>query len=113
VTQHLVAEGRDIDGKFERLMIHSGAELADIGEADAELQQRRKFMRLVAARRDADLVDRAPEAIAGTGVVMACRGRALAGGGADEHEAEVRLELVGEFFQVVRAVKSKSNVGGE
>jgi len=52
-------------------MIHSRAELANIGEADAEFQQRRKFMRLVSARRDTDLVDRAPEAIAAMRVVMA------------------------------------------
>ena len=80
-------------------MVHSRAELADIGEADAELQQLGKFMRLVSARRDADLVDGAPEAVAGTGVVVAWLGGALAGGGADEDEAEVGLELVGEFSQ--------------
>jgi len=44
-------------------------------------------MRFVSARRDADLMDGAPEAIAGTGVVMACLGGALSGGGADEDEA--------------------------
>ena len=90
-------------------MVHARAELADIGEADAELQQRGKFVRLVPARRDADLVDGAPEAIAGTGVVMAQVGGALAGGGADEDEAEVGLELVGEFFQFVRLLPSPSS----
>jgi hypothetical protein len=30
---------------------------------------------------------------------MACLGGALAGGGADEDEAQMRLKLVGEFFQ--------------
>ena len=43
-------------GKGEGLMVHARAELAKIGEADAEFQQLRKFMRLVSARRDADLV---------------------------------------------------------
>lgn len=80
-------------------MVHSRAELADVGEADAEFQQRGKFMRRVAARRDADLVDGAPEAIAGTSVVVARLGGTLAGGGADEDESQVGLELVGEFFQ--------------
>ena len=65
MTPHLFPETRDIDGEGERYAIHSRAELAQIGEADAEAQERRKFMRRVAARRDADLVDRAPEAIAG------------------------------------------------
>ena len=80
-------------------MVHSHTELANIGEADAEFQQRGKFMRLVSARRDADLVDRPPEAIAETRVVMAGIGGALAGGGADEDQAQVILKLVGEFFQ--------------
>lgn len=57
-------------------------------------------MWLVSARRDANLVDGAPETIAGAGVVMAEVRGALTGGGADEDEAQVRLELVGEFFQL-------------
>ena len=56
-------------------------------------------MRLVAARCDADLVERAPKAIAATRVVMAQIGGALSGGGADEYEAEARLKLVGKLFQ--------------
>ncbi len=56
-------------------------------------------MRRVSARRDADLMDRAPEAIAGMRVVMAEVGRPLARRGANEDEAEVGLELVGQFFQ--------------
>ena len=52
-------------------MVHSRAELADIGETDAEAQEGRKFMRLKSARRDADLVQRAPEAVAGMRVVVA------------------------------------------
>ena len=36
VAQHLVAEGLDIDGRFEGLMVHARAELADIGEADPD-----------------------------------------------------------------------------
>jgi hypothetical protein len=41
-------------------------------------------------------MDRAPEAVAGMGVVVPELGRARAGGGADEDEAEVGAELVGE-----------------
>ena len=85
-------------------MIHARARLAEIGETDPELQQRRKLARLEAARRDADLVDRAPEPVAGMRVVVAEIGRSLAGGGADEDEAEVGLELVGEFFQGGRSL---------
>jgi hypothetical protein len=51
-------------------MVHSRTDFAHIGEANAEFQQARKFMRLISARRYADLVDRAPEAIAGMRVVM-------------------------------------------
>ena len=86
-------------------MVHSRAELADVSKADAEFQKRGKFMRLISAWRDADLVDRAPEAVAGTGVVMAYVGGSLSGGGADEYEAQVRLKLVGELFQLARAFR--------
>jgi len=68
-------------------MVHSRADFAHIGEANAEFQQAWKFMRFIPARGDADLVDRAPEAIAGMRVVMAYVGGSLAGSGADEDEA--------------------------
>jgi hypothetical protein len=61
-------------------------------------------MRLVWARRDADLVDRAPKTIAGTRIVMAEVSGALSGSGADEDKAQVILKLVGEFFQSVHAL---------
>jgi len=51
-------------------MVHSRTAFAHIGEANAELQQAWKFMRFISARRDPDLVDRAPKAIAGMCVVM-------------------------------------------
>jgi hypothetical protein len=38
---------------------------------------------------------------------MACSGRPLARGGADEDEAEVGLKLVGEFFQECEPFLSK------
>ena len=68
-------------------MVHSRAGFAHVGEANAEFQQVRKFMRLISARRDANLVDRAPEPIAGMRVVMTDVGRPLAGSGADEDQA--------------------------
>jgi len=70
ISQHLVAEGWKIDRGVEGLMVHSRTDLAHVGEANAEFQQAWKFMRFISARRDADLVDRAPKAIAGMGVVM-------------------------------------------
>jgi len=103
--QHLVPERRNVDRKSQRLMIHARARLAEIGEADPELQQRRKLARLKAARRDADLVNRAPEPVAGMRVIVAKVCRPLAGGGADEDEAQAGLELVGEFFQRGRAFR--------
>jgi len=77
-------------------MVHACARLAHVGEADAEVEQGREFMRLIAARRDSDRVDRAPEAISGMRVVMAEVCGTLPGSGADEDEAEMKLELVGE-----------------
>ena len=82
-------------------MVHSRTDLAHIGEANAELQQAWKFMRLISARRDADLVDRAPKAIAGMRVVVTDVGGPLAGGGADEDQAEMILKLVRKFFHRV------------
>jgi hypothetical protein len=41
-------------------------------------------------------MDRAPEAVAGMGVVVPELGRTRRGGRADEDEAEVGTELVGE-----------------
>src|SRR6266704_7001001 len=80
-------------------MIHPGARLGEIGEADPEFEQRRELARLIAARRDAGLMDRTPEAVAGMGVVVPEFGRACAGGGADEDEAQVGAELVGEAVE--------------
>ena len=71
ITPHLFPESRNIDREGEGLMVHSRTGLAHIGEANAEFQQAWKFMRFISARRDADLVDRTPKAIAGMGVVMA------------------------------------------
>lgn len=44
-------------------------------------------------------MDRAPEAVAGMGVVVPEFSRARACGGADEDEAEVGEELVGEAVE--------------
>jgi hypothetical protein len=68
-------------------MVHSRTGLAHIGEANAEFQQARKFMRFISARRDADLVERAPEAIAGMGVVMTYVGGSRTCRGADEDQS--------------------------
>ena len=52
-------------------MVHSRTDLAHIGEANVEFQQAWKFMRFISARRDANLVERAPKTIAGMRIVMA------------------------------------------
>ena len=59
-------------------MVHAGAELGYVGEADAEREQIAKLAWLVEPRRQPDLVQREPEAIAATGVVVAKLSRALA-----------------------------------
>ena len=70
ISQHLFTESRNIDGEVEGLMVHSRTDLAHVGEANAEFRQAWKFMRFIEARRDADLVERTPKAIAGMRVVM-------------------------------------------
>ncbi len=87
ISQHLFTESRNVDEEVEGLVVHSRADFAHIGEANAELQQARKFMRFIPARRDADLVDRAPKAIAGMRVVMTCVGCPPTGSGADEDQS--------------------------
>ena len=67
-------------------MIHSRAGLAHIGETDAEIQQASKFMRLILAWRYPGLVDGAPKAIAGMGVIVAHVGGPLPSSGADEDQ---------------------------
>ena len=83
-------------------MVHSRAELAKVGEADAEFQQRMKFVRLVPARRDADLVDRTPKAIAAPRIVMAQVGGPLSGGSADEDQPKMFSKLIRKSFHPVR-----------
>jgi hypothetical protein len=51
-------------------VIHPGAGFGEIGEADAEFKQRGELARLIPPRRDPGLMQRAPEAIAGMGVVV-------------------------------------------
>jgi hypothetical protein len=82
-------------------MIHPGAGLGEIGEADAELEQCGKLIGPITPRRDAGLMQRAPEAVAGMGVIVPDRGRARAGRGADEDQAQVGAELVGEAVSIV------------
>ena len=86
-------------------MVHSRTEFTHVGEANAEFQEFAKFMRLVSARRYADIVQRAPKSIAGMRVVMAQVGRPLSGSGADEDQSKVFLKLVGKLFQSVRPVR--------
>src|SRR6266851_406204 len=113
ISQHLFTESRKIDREVEGLMVHSRTGFAHIGEADAELQQAWKFMRLISARRYPDLVDRAPKAIAGMRVVMTQVGGSLAGSGADENQAEMILKLVRKFFQLVRTIFVKVENAGD
>jgi hypothetical protein len=68
-------------------MIHSCAELTHIGKANAEFQQGWKFMRLIPAWRDANVVDCAPEAITGMGIIMPHVGGPLPGSGPDKDQS--------------------------
>ena len=71
MTSYLLVESRDVDGKIESRVVHSCTGLAHVGETNAEVQQASKFMRLILAWRYPDLVDGAPKAIAGVGVIVA------------------------------------------
>ena len=82
-------------------MVHSRTEFTHVGEANAEFQEFAKFMRLVSARRYADIVQRAPKSIAGMRVVMAQVGGPLARGGADEDQSQLFPKLVRKLFHRV------------
>src|SRR3954462_5716965 len=69
-------ESRHVDCLRRDLVIHPGARLGEIGEADPELKQASELARLIAPRRDPGLMDRAPEAVAGMGIVVPEFGRA-------------------------------------
>jgi hypothetical protein len=101
VASYLFPEGRDVDGRCESLMIHARAGFAEIGKADPEFQQRWKLMRFVKARRQADLMDGAPKAIAGMRIVMAHFGGSRASRGADEDQSQIVLKLIWEFFHAM------------
>ena len=77
-------------------MVHARAKLAKIGEADAEFHELAKFMRCVSARRDADLVKRAPEAISRAGVVALSLCRRPSSRSPDHDEVEPRGQEVGQ-----------------
>ncbi len=79
-------------------MVHTRTDLAHIGKADAKFQQRWKLTRFVKARRQADLMDRAPKAIAGVRVVVAHVGRPRTCGGADEDQSQILLKLIRKLF---------------
>lgn len=96
ILSDLGPEPRHVDRLTRDLVIHPGARLGEISEADPELDQACELAWLIPSRRDAGLMNRAPEAVAGMGVIVPDGGRARAGGGADEDEAEIRTELVGE-----------------
>ena len=86
MTSYLLAETGNVDGEIESRVVHSRTSLAHVGETNAEVQQARKFVRLILAGRYSDLVDRAPKAIAWMGVIMADVGRPLSSSGADEDQ---------------------------
>lgn len=93
---HLRLEACDVEGLPRNLVVHPRAGFREISEADAPFEQGGELAWLMPPGGDPDLVQGAPEAIARMGVVVPHAGGSCAGGGADEDEAEVGAELVGE-----------------
>ena len=69
-----------------QFVVVAAVALGQIGEADAEFGQLRKFRRRQQARGHSGFEQRTPEQVAGMRVVSAFSGRAPAGGGAAEHQ---------------------------
>jgi len=96
VAANICHELRRIELVAGNLVIHARTELRHVGEADVQCEQIAIFFRRKLAWRQPNLVQRAPEAIAATGVVVAQFSGALPCRRADEDDAEVGCEEVGE-----------------
>jgi hypothetical protein len=77
--------------------VHTAPQLRHVGEADAEREQLSELAGLVSAWRQPDLMQRAPEPVAATRVVLPQLSGTLARCRADENDAEVECEEVGEL----------------
>jgi hypothetical protein len=90
----------DQRGRVERvarqLVVVAGVALGQVGEADAVAGQLREFRRHQQAWGQPGLEQRAPEQVAGVGVVGALGRRAPARGGAAEHQRQPGLQQVGQ-----------------
>ena len=83
---------------FGQLMIHAGGEFGDIGEPDAKRPQRGIFAGGEQARRQADLIKRAPEFVLGVRVIGLLQRRLSSGRGAAEHQLKARLQPLGQHM---------------
>jgi hypothetical protein len=68
--------------------------LAQIGQADAEIEQGGKFVRREQARRQADRVQRRPEFVLLVRVIGLRPGRDMPGRGTTENEIKIRTQQV-------------------
>jgi len=98
ITAHDSFETIGVEGVCGDVMVHAGAQLRHVREADAEGEQVLKLGWGEQPRRQPDLVQGAPEPVAAAGVVVPQLSRALPGGRADEHNAQVGREDVGELM---------------
>ena len=96
IGSYLCLEACDVERLPGDLMVHPRAGFRKIGEADARFEQRCELARLMTPRRDPDLMQCAPEAVAGMSVVVPDTGGASAGRRANEDEAEVGAKLIGQ-----------------
>ena len=81
-------------------MVHPRAGFGKIGETDAQFEQRSEFVWLMSPGGDPDLMQRAPEAVAGMRVVVADTGGSRAGRRANEDEAKVGTELIWQAVEM-------------
>ena len=92
----LCVESGDVEGLPGNLVVHPRAGFGKIGETDSQVEQRGELVGLMSPGGDPDLMQRTPEAVAGMGVVVADAGGSGAGRRADEDEAKVGAELIGQ-----------------
>jgi hypothetical protein len=86
----------NVEGIPGQLIVITDMTLGQVGQADAESGQQGKFLGCQQSRREPSLEQRAPEHVAGVGVVGPFLGGALACGGAAEYQAQAGAQHVGK-----------------
>ena len=85
---------RNVERVLGQFVVVADVALGQIGQADAEFGQLRKFLRGQQPWREPGLEQRAPEHVAGVSIVSPFLGRPLACGGPAKHQSQAGAQNV-------------------